>query len=308
MQPPELPSIEGKDTFVHMLGASNQTGRNHVLIFTTLNKKEIPMNKHLLRGILVCTLATASGVFTFAQGMFWESTQTFPKMGGTTDTAKYYYMPKKFKIVMGGEGNATILRYDKETMIMLNPGEKTYSEVSFADLEKMTKKAGAKTDQKMAELQEKLKDMPEDQRKMVEQMMGNKIPGVKNEPKLEVVKSGDTKKISGYSCSRYIVNRDGKEILSVWVTKDVKGFETIRKDLDELQQRMAAMNPMIAKGTMEGLKQIDGFPIETDFGDTMKEVVFKVESRSIPAKEFEIPEGFKKVKSLMMQGEEGEEQ
>jgi hypothetical protein len=266
------------------------------------------MNKHLLRGALVFGLAIASGVSIFAQGMFWESTQTFPQMGGTTDTAKYYYMPKKFKIVMGGEGNATILRYDRETMIMLNPAEKTYSEVSFADLERMTKKAGAKMDQKMAELQEKLKDMPEDQRKMVEQMMGNKIPGVKNKPKLEVVKSGDTKKISGYSCSRYIVNRDGKEILSVWVTKDVKGFEAIRKDLDEIQQRMAATNPMIAKGTMEGLRQIDGFTIETDFGDTMKEVVFKVESRSIPAKEFEIPEGFKKVKSSMMKGEEGEEQ
>jgi hypothetical protein len=163
-------------------------------------------------------------------------------------------------------------------------------------------------DQKMAELREKLKDMPEDRRKMVEQMMGNKVPGAKNEPKLEVVKSGDTKKISGYSCSRYIVNRDGKEILSVWATKDVKGFKAIRKDLDESQRRMAAMNPMIAKGAMEAMKQIDGFPIETDFGDTMKEVVFKVEGRSIPAKEFEIPEGFKKVKPSMMPGEEGEEQ
>jgi hypothetical protein len=283
-------------------------GRGLGLVFTILNKKEIPMNKHLLRGILACTLATASGAFTFAQGMFWESTQTFPQMGGTTDTAKYYYMPKKFKIAMGREGNATIIRYDKETMIMLNPAEKTYSEVSFADLEKITKKAGAKMDQKMAELREKLKDMPEDQRKMVEQMMGNKIPGAKSEPKLEVMKSGDTKKISGYSCSRYIVNRDGKEILSVWATKDVKGFEAIRKDLDEFQRRMAEMNPMVAKGTMEGLKQIDGFPIETDLGDTMKEVVFKIESRSIPAKEFEIPEGFKKVKPPMMPGEEGEEQ
>jgi hypothetical protein len=266
------------------------------------------MNKHLLRGALVCSLAIASGVLTFAQGMFWESTQTFPKMGGTTDTARYYYMPEKFKIVMGGEGKATILRYDKQIMIMVNSADQTYSEVSFADLEKMTKKASAKMDQKMAELQEKLKNMPEDQRKMVEQMMGNKIPGAKNEPKLEVVKSGDTKKISGYSCSRYIVNRDGKEILSVWATKDVKGFKTIRKDLDEFQQRMAAMNPMMAKGTMEGLKKIDGFPIETDFGDTMKEVVFKVETRSIPEKEFEIPAGFKEVKSPMMQGEEDKEQ
>jgi hypothetical protein len=308
LEPLKPPSHEGKDLFVTKPSVSKQMGLGPGMVFTLLNKKEIPMNKHLLRAALVCSLTIAGGVFTFGQGMFWESTQTFPKMGGTTDTAKYYYMPEKFKIVAGREGNATILRYDKQIMIMLNPTEKTYSEVSFADLEKITKKASAKMDQKMAELQEKLKSMPEDQRKMVEQMMGNKLPGAKNEPKLEVVKSGDTKKISGYSCRRYIVNRDGKEILSVWATKDVKGFETIRKDLDEFQRRMAAMNPMIAKGTMEGLKQIDGFPIETDFGDTMKEVVFKVETRSIPEKEFEIPEGFKKVKSPMMQGEEGGDQ
>jgi hypothetical protein len=243
-------------------------------------------------------------VSAFGQGLYWESTRTGSMMGEKSETVKYYYTPKKFKSATGDSGHVAILRLDKEVMIMLNPKEKTYSEISFADMEKMVKKSSAQMDEKMAELQEKLKNMPEEQRKMVEQMMGNKMPGMKKESKVEVVKSGDTKKISGYSCSKFVVNQDGKELLTVWATKDVKDFETIRKDMEEFRQRMAAMNPVMRKGFTEGLKNIDGFPIETDMGDTMKEVVTKVEKKSIAASEFEIPGGYKKVKSPMMEGKE----
>lgn len=262
------------------------------------------MNQRLLRGVPAMSLALLLVVPVFAQGLYWESTRTGSLMGDTSEIVKYSYAAKKFKVVNGENGNATILRLDKEVMIMLNPREKTYWEMTFADMEKTAKKADAQMDQKMAELQEKLKNMPEEQRKMVEQMMGNKMPGSKKEPKLEVVKSGDTRKISGYTCTKYMVNQDGKEFLRVWVTKDVKGFETIRKDMDEFRERMTAMNPMMRKGLTEGLKNIDGFPIETDMGDTMKEVVTKVEKKSIAASEFEIPEGYKKVKWPMMGGKE----
>jgi len=246
-------------------------------------------------------------VSAFGQGLYWESKRSSSLMGDTSETVKYSYAAKKFKVVNGENGNATIVRLDKEVMIMLNPEEKTYWEMTFADMEKAAKKAGAEMDEKMAELQEKLKDMPEEQRKMVEQMMGGKMPGAKKEAKLEVVKSADTKKISGYACTKYVVNQDGKELLTVWVTKDVKGFEAIRKEIDEFRDRMTAMNPVMWKGVTEGLKSIDGFPIETDMGNTMKEVVTKIERKSIPASEFEIPVGYKMVKSPMMEGKEGEE-
>jgi GLPGLI family protein len=266
------------------------------------------MNQRLLRGALATSLALFLVVPMLAQGFYWEATRSGSLIGDSSETVKYSYAAKMFKVVNGENRNATILRLDKDVMIMLNPKEKTYWEMTFADMEKAAKKAGGQMDQKMAELQEKLKDMPEEQRKMVEQMMGNKMLGAKKEPKLEVVKSGDTRQISGYTCTKYVVNQDGKELLTVWVTKDVKGFETIRKDMDVFRERMTAMNPMMRKGFTEGLKSIDGFPIETDMGTTMKEVVTKVERKSIPASEFEVPEGYKKVESPMMRGKEGEEQ
>jgi GLPGLI family protein len=262
------------------------------------------MNQRLLRGVLAMSLALFLVVPVFAQGFYWESTRSGSLMGDTSETVKYSYDAKKFKVVNGENGNATILRLDEGVMVMLNPQEKTYWETTFADMEKAAKKASEQMDQKMAELQEKLKNMPEEQREMVEKLMANKMPMAKKEPKLEVVKSGDRKKISGYSCTKYVVNQDGKELLTVWVTKDVKGIETIRKDMNEFRARMTAMNPTISKGFAEGLKNIDGFPIETDMGNTMKEVVTKVEQKSIPASEFKIPEGYKKVKAPMMEGKE----
>ena len=266
------------------------------------------MNQRLLRGALAMSLALLLVLPVFAQGFYWESTRSSSLMGDASETVKYSYAGKKFKVVSGENGNTTILRLDKEVMIMLNPEEKTYWEQSFADMEKGAKKSGAQMDQRMAKLREKLKDMPEEQRKMMEQMMGSKMQGSKEEPKLEVVKSGDTKKISGYTCTKYAINRDGKEMLTVWVTKGVKGFEAIRKEMDEFQERMAEMNPGMRKGVMQELKNIDGFPMQTEMGDMLREVVTKVERRSIAASEFEIPKGYKKVESPMMRGKENEEQ
>jgi GLPGLI family protein len=254
------------------------------------------------------SLALLLTVPVFAQGFYWESMRSSSLMGDASETAKYSYAGKKFKVVNGENGNATILRLDKEVMIMLNAKEKTYWEMTFADMEKRGTKTGAQSDKRTAELQERLKNMPEERRKIIEQMMGSKMQGTKEESKLEVVKSGDTKKISGYMCTKYVVNRDGKEVLTVWVTKGVKGFEAIRKEMDEFRERTAVMNPGMRDGVMQQLKNIDGFPMQTEMGDMLKEVVTKVERRSIAASEFEIPEGYEKVESPMMRGKEDKEQ
>ncbi|HET6272967.1 MAG TPA: DUF4412 domain-containing protein, partial [Bacteroidota bacterium] len=62
------------------------------------------------------------------------------------------------------------------------------------------------------------------------------------------------------------------------------------------------------KGLAEGMKKVDGFPIQTEMGQGITTLVTKVEKRSTPASEFTVPAGYKKVDSKMMEGmEEGEE-
>jgi hypothetical protein len=142
---------------------------------------------------------------------------------------------------------------------------------------------------------------------MVEKMMGDKMLGKKKEGKVEVVNTGEKKTISGYSCTKFVIKEDGKEVAAVWATKDVKDFEAMRRDMEQFSKRMAAMNPMMGKGTAEGIKSVEGFPIETDMGESMKEVVTKIEKRSIAASEFEVPAGYKKVKSPLFGGKEEQE-
>ena len=221
-------------------------------------------------------------------------------------------MPKMMKGVTKETGETFIVRLDKELFITVNPDDKTYSEMTFAEMEGATKKAGGKMDSKMAEMQKQLAGMPEEQRKMVEKMMADKMPGAEaaKDAKVEVNKTGDTKTISGFSCRKFVITQDDKDAMTVWATKDVSGFDGMRKDWEEFTKRMMAMNPMVGKGIGEAFKKIDGFPVQREMGHGMTSTVTKVERRTTAAGDFEVPSGYKKVKSQMMEGMDkmGEEQ
>ncbi len=243
-------------------------------------------------------VAGALAVGAFSQGLYWESKTS----GGplpNEQLSTMYYAPKMFKHVPTGEDREImIVRLDKEIVYTVNPKDKTYSEMTFAELEKFVQQAMSKSDEKMAAFREKMKNMPEEQRKMMEKMMGDKMPGQAKEGSLDVKNAGEKKTIGGYSCTRYVVSREGKEQMEFWTTKDVKAFDSMRKDFEEYTKRMSAMNPMIGKGYFEAIRKIEGFPMETKMGDIVSDVT-KIEKRSIPASEFEVPAGYTKVKSKL---------
>ncbi len=237
----------------------------------------------------------------FSQGMYWQS-----KTEGTVGErgSENFAMPKKFKMVRAGDntdGSVVIARLDKEVFWMLNPEKKTYSEMTFDEMENMMKKAGGKMDAAMAKMQEQLKDMPKEQREMVEKMMGGKMDAAAAVDAPEQVrKTSETKTISGYNCTKYVASHGDKEIMTMWVTKGVRGFEPLMSDWKEFAKRMSAMTSQSAKGIADAYKTIDGFPIQTTMKVMNNEVittVTKIEQRSTPAGEFEIPSGYKKVKS-----------
>ena len=263
------------------------------------------MERTIIRGVVGICIAAGLAVTGYAQGVYWESTRSGGRMGEKVAVEKMYYMPKKFKMESSDEAQAMILRLDKELMTSIETKEKTYWEMTFAEMGGMMKKAGSKMDAQVAEMQKEMEGMPEEQRKMMEGMMKDRMPGKKEEgSKIEVTKAGERKTISGYSCTKFTLTRDGKELLAVWASKEVKEFDTIRKDFEEFQKRMMEMNPMMPKGLADGMRKIEGFPVETDMPGGMKQVVTKIEKRSISAGEFEVPAGYSKVKPPMMGDEQ----
>jgi hypothetical protein len=245
--------------------------------------------------------AALSSSIALAQGFYWESMNSGGPSG--EHVSKTYMMPRIFKIEQGsGKLSAMIVDLDKKLVITINNTDKTYSETTFDEMEARMKQLGEESEAKMAELKEKMKTMPEEQRKMMEKMMGPMAGG--GTGAIEVKKTGEKKAILGYSCTEANVMQGDTKILTVWVTKSVKGFDKLRADWEEFSQRMAAQMPgKFGKTIAEGMKKIDGFPMETDMGDIVSKVT-KLEARSIPASTFAVPEGYKKVSEPMFRKKE----
>ncbi len=254
------------------------------------------MMNQRIKGILLFSLVFVFTFGAFAQGVTWEAETTG---GKEKDISKSYYMPRKVKMVQ--KGNTIIFRLDQEKMITVNDEDKTYSEISFSELEQMMKQVDETMSSKMAEIKEQMASMPEEQRKMMEKMMAGQMGGMMEEP--EVKRTGETKTINGYNCTKYVVMTGGKETFSVWTTKDVKEFDGMRKDMEEFGKRMAAMTPRMGKSVAAAMTNLEGFPIQQEMAG-MKTTVLSVKKENSPASIFDPPAGYKKVKSEMMEGME----
>ena len=251
------------------------------------------MKRSICSAVVFLSLLVACTLVAFGQGLYWESTTSGGPMGDQSMMAQYSYMPRMFKVAGVGPGEEVmIFRLDKEMLYTVQPKDKTYSEMTFAELEAAMKKMSAKTDTKVAELQEKMKNMPEDQRKMMEGMLGKM--GTGKEAKMDVQNTGETKTIDGYSCTKFVITQDGKEFMTIWATKAI-GMDAMRKDMEEFTKRMMAMNPAGMKGLAEAMKKVEGFGLETEMMQGMKQTVTKIEKKNTPASEFTVPAGFKKV-------------
>ena len=248
--------------------------------------------KSVARAIVLCASVTLPVALVFGQGMTWDSKITSNGHEMVTHT---YYVPKKIKTVGDTSGDFTIIRIDQEKIYNVQTKDKTYSVMTFAELEQMGKQMNAQ----MEQVQKQMKDMPEEQRKMMEKMLGNKMPGAAD-AKIEVSNTGEKKTISGFSCTKFVVKRDGKEELTLWVTPDIKAFAAMRQDLTEQTKRMASMTPGGLKGIVEAMQKIEGFPIETEMGTMMTSTVTKVEMKTVGASEFEVPAGYTKVDSKLL--------
>ncbi len=133
------------------------------------------MTQRIIVRTCALVLLTMIGTALLAQGLYYESVTKGGMLGDKEISSSTYLMPKMFKHVSQPEGSAVIIRMDQQKMYNVDPKEKTYSEMTFEEMEQQMKKMSAKMDSQMAQLEESMKDMPPEQRKMMEGMMGSKM-------------------------------------------------------------------------------------------------------------------------------------
>jgi hypothetical protein len=258
--------------------------------------------------IVAVVAAVLIAVTAYGQGLYWESNTSGGALGDRVISSQSFYMPHMMRSEAKDMGNITIIRLDKKMIYQIDASDKTYSEMTFDEWEAQIKKMNAKMDARMDEMKKKMETMPEEQRKMMEQMLGAQMASKGKDAKVDVVKTGENKEIAGYGCTKYSVTKDGKETLALWATKGLKGYDAMRKDMEEFTAQMMSSDFQGMKSYAEAMKKVDGFPMETDMQGGVKIEVVKIERKNIPASEFEVPAGYTKVKPKMMDEKESDKE
>lgn len=256
---------------------------------------------NILLGALVALCLPA---LAFSQGLSWETATSISMAGDHQLNTKSYYLPRMFK--QGSDEGAVVYRLDKKMMYVIDYTEREYSEITFAELETYIKNANAETKRQIDELKKQLATMPEEQRKAMEQLMGAQMTAADEGMKVDVTKTSETRSISGYTCTKYVLKRGGEEAATIWTTKDVPGFAAMQEDFREFSRQMASQMSFNGWQMSEAMAQVDGFPVETNIVG-MTATVSKVAKAAIAEKEFGVPAGFKKVPfEQMEQGRGGD--
>jgi hypothetical protein len=202
--------------------------------------------------ILVSFVLISVGV-VFGQGLYWESTTVTNIAGATEMHHSSAYRPHMFK--QWSDKDATIFRLDKELIYSIDNTKKEYSVMTFSEMEAMAKKAGGEMDAQMAKLKKQLADMPAEQREAMEKMMGGMMKGGKEKSKMDVVKASETKTISSYKCTKYVIMDNDKEFGTLWTTKDVPDFSSMQNDFKVFSERMASLTSMRGPQMVEAMKK-----------------------------------------------------
>ncbi len=203
-----------------------------------------------------------------------------------------------------------IFRGDLNKVWVLRPKDHSYIELTPGDMGQM----GARMDQAMAQMKQKLASMPEAQRKQIEAMMAARGLGPSASPaapRIAYEKAGDPRVVGQWSCAPYRMLLDGKASSEICVAKlsdlglsrdDLKPFASFGAFMAHMTAAAGGLrSPMMAINLdlMTKALGFDGFPVEvvSKFGDGARKVVvtFKtVQHQDSATGAFDLPGGYAK--------------
>lgn len=208
----------------------------------------------------------------------------------------------------GANEGEMIFRGDRREMIAIDHERRSYTVIDQETLESLM----GQMSEAMRQMEEAMKNVPPEQRAMVEEMMRGRMGGAApgGTPPSELRNTGDRANQHGYPSRRYEVVREGRVTSEMWVTdwENVEGsdlarpaFEGVAAFVKELMTALAE-NPLLA-GAMVNvdpyahLTEMNGFPVVTrdfaDDGSLETEAVLRSATRTdLDPADFEPPAGY----------------
>ena len=182
------------------------------------------------------------------------------------------------KARMDGPENSSIVRLDKNTMVLLDNKKKTCMEIPLGKEKSMMP---GMSEQESATIQKLMKNLPKNV--------------------ITITPTGEKKKINNWNCTKYIQTFSGMEKSELWATEDIK----LNMDVfSKLYAAITAKNPGMG-GTMDDMaaemKKIKGVTVLTVSAMEMmgskvntSTELLEIKEGKAPAGIFEIPAGYKK--------------
>jgi hypothetical protein len=192
--------------------------------------------------------------------------------------------------------------------------KKEYTEITKEALAKM----GGAINDAMQQMEAQLAQLPEDQRAMFEGMMKQQMGAMMQDAKEETAfkNTGQKKKINGYPCTKYEVERSGEKVREMWVAQwgsfknskeTAAAFTAMSEFFKSLMDSMKG-NPFLSAidNPYSYSDKLNGFPVlvtEFDDGKPSRETAFlSSEKKKLPAGLFEPPKDYKVNKADIPKG------
>lgn len=239
----------------------------------------------------------------------------YANLGAEGTRTLQYISKNRLKTV--GDGNTFIMDFAKNLFIATDQENRVYwSGTVDAYVQEVKTFQQASNDLAREQMEEAMKEMPPDQRKSVEDLLHQmrssnassppqpaaKRPAVKIEPTTE------TATIAGQQATKIMVYADGKPYQEVWLAKGL----TLKADLD--LKRLRGLQAQLTQAIMADIpnrqaveedpayEQLleQGYPIKiVELGEggepeSVTEVV-RLNKRDIPDREFQVPEGYRRI-------------
>lgn len=238
-----------------------------------------------MRNTVVAVLALCFATTVLA-GVHIETIERDIKTKKATGAPSNTYVQKGSARIVSSSGGVMLFKGD--AIYILNDEKKSYRVMDMAAMSKM---------------QERLANMPPQQREMMARMMGGKMPGSKPD-KIESQSTGKNDSVDGRSCRTWNIRRNGKveEDLCVVPFSSLPGkedFQATFKKLGKAYEGLASDMPGMG-GELKARGSIDGYAVRTRgyvngaLGSTEK-VLKSWTEKQIPQSMFDVPAGYKKI-------------
>ncbi|MGD0762572.1 MAG: DUF4412 domain-containing protein [Roseiarcus sp.] len=213
------------------------------------------------------------------------------------------------RLRMSSAATDVIFRGDLNKVWILLAKNHSYLELTPGGVEQI----GARVDQAMAQMKEKLAIVPDAQRKQIEAALAAHMgQSASAPPQVAYEKAGEVRTVGAWSCAPYRIVLGGKASSEVCIAKlsdlglsrdDLQGFASFGAAMAKMTAAVGALRSPIATLNFDSMTKaigFEGFPVQTTtaLGDGGRQIVVTLKSiqhEDPPAGAFDIPAGYTKL-------------